>query len=464
MPRIQFSDVVPPDKRSIRNVPIPNVSRRTRSTVESSKIAPLKKEILKDLDAVSIKYTKDDSSFNTPPPPQTPVPNKYYYDVNHPGVVAPKRKRKFLYGSIAFVVIISFVAAMMTVFASANVVITPKTEKLTVAMEISASSETNKSMGTLPYEVIKIVKEKSMPIEATREEMVERKASGKIMIYNNFSTKPERLIIRTRFESPNGLIYRLPESIVIPGKNANGPGQIEVEVFADEAGEKYNIGKVDFTIPGFKNDPTRFATFYARSSTEMSRGIIGKVKVLEERVRQGALSTLESELKAEAEKELPALIPDELVFIKNGIFYDFRELPQKDSGNTATLSKEVTTYALVFRRDTLDDFIIKNYLATSTAWQGIEAEIKNFGELAITQKPTMLGAKDVFNLRFEGNATAIAKVDKEVIKTALAGISRVSTSETMVKFKGIESIRAIIRPMWKKSFPDNPEKIYVDIE
>ena len=74
----------------------------------------------------------------------------------------------------------------------------------------------------------------------TGEEAVEVKASGKIMVYNNFSSEPQRLIIRTRFETKEGLIYRIPESIVVPGKTVKmgweTPGSKEIGVFADEPG------------------------------------------------------------------------------------------------------------------------------------------------------------------------------------------------------------------------------------
>ena len=98
------------------------------------------------------------------------------------------------------------------------------------------------------------------------------------------SSDPQRLITRTRFQSPEGLIYRIAESAVVPGKTTkNGvdtPGSIEVTVFADEAGDKYNIKKTDFTIPGFKSDASRFKNIYARSSTDMTGGFVGKMKTI----------------------------------------------------------------------------------------------------------------------------------------------------------------------------------------
>ena len=80
---------------------------------------------------------------------------------------------------------------------------------------------------------------------------IERRASGKIIVFNNYSTNSQRLIARTRFETLEGKIYRIRDAVVVPGiSDKDGrktPGSIEVTVFADEPGEEYNIGYTDFT-------------------------------------------------------------------------------------------------------------------------------------------------------------------------------------------------------------------------
>jgi hypothetical protein len=176
----------------------------------------------------------------------------------------PPKKKHWIFGTAIFALVAIFVISMMTVFSSATINITPKNQDIEVDMKIVAINGIEE--GSIKYEIIKLSKTKTADLPATDEKAVELKASGKIVIYNNFSSEPQRLIVRTRFESPEGLIYRIPESVVVPGKSVkNGvetPGSIEVEVFADEPGEKYNIKKSDFTIPGFKNDANRYKNFH----------------------------------------------------------------------------------------------------------------------------------------------------------------------------------------------------------
>ena len=130
-------------------------------------------------------------------------------------------------------------------------------------MKITATNEAEE--GVIGYEVVKLSKSKNVSVPTTGEEAVEVKASGKIMVYNNFSSEPQRLIIRTRFETKEGLIYRIPESIVVPGKTVkNGvetPGSKEIGVFADEPGDKYNIKRQILISPDLKMTPIVMKTF-----------------------------------------------------------------------------------------------------------------------------------------------------------------------------------------------------------
>ena len=176
------------------------------------------------------------------------------------------------------------------------------------------------------------------------------------------------------------------------------------------------------------------------------------------------MGNLETELISETEKELGAQIPEQLVSLSGSIFYEFKELPQKDTGSGATLSKEVTAYALLLERKTLSNLITQNYIASSSEWQDIAVEIKNFEGLSIAEKPKRLEAGSALNLKLAGAAKAVAKIDNATVSSALTGISRENLSEAMKQFGGVESIRATIRPMWKKSFPGNPAKIYIDTE
>lgn len=455
MPRIQFSDVVPPEKKSIRDIPIPNSGNRKQPVVIKPEITPSPK---------------------TDPKIETVVPKKndtyeYYYpkdkdNVENPNPLKNKPKKKIIFGGLAFILIAVFIISMMTIFASATIVITPKTEQIEVNTKINALNTTDEDLNTVGYEIIKLSAQKSLPLEATGEEEVEIKASGKIVVYNNFSYDPQRLIIRTRFESPEGLVYRIPESIVVPSKKivagVETPGSIEVTVFADEAGEKYNIKKTDFTIPGFKTDAGRYKNFYARSVTDMEGGFIGKMKIVSKEQETTALQNLNLEIETNLEKDLQSKIPAGLILLKNSIIYESSLLPKKEEGSSVVIGKEVTAYAIMLNEKDLSNRLISEYIGNKLDWENIKSIIKDFSLLNISEKPNKFDNSQKIELLLVGKIQVLADIDTDLISQKIIGKPKKEAGKLIDEFAGIKSITATIRPMWKRSFPENPSKIHVE--
>jgi len=449
MPRVQFSDVTPPERRSIRNIPIPKSgNRKIPITINKpEKISP-----------PQIYDAPEKTEVNAP---------KYYGGAVGPAPVGRtggrQTKKKYVFGGIAVLAVLIFIIGMMTVFASATINITPKSQEIEVDMKIVGTNEMGKD--GVKYEIIKLSKSKVVSIPATGEEAAELKASGKIVIYNNFSTEPQRLIIRTRFESPEGLIFRIPESVVVPGKTTkNGveaPGSIEVTVFADEAGDKYNIKKTDFTIPGFKTDATRYKNIYARSSTETSGGFVGKMKTVLPADKQLAMQSIDLEMQADLKKELETKIPEGLTLLSGSIIYKSKELPPKEEGSSVTMGEEVTAYAVMLNTQDLSGKITAEYVPKLAGWNNIKPTINNFSALNVAGMPTDLESNTNLNLQISGKIKVLADIDTNLISQRLLGAPKGDGAKIMDEFAGISSITAAIRPVWKMSFPENPSKIYV---
>jgi len=474
MAKIPFNDVVPPNKRSIRDVPIPNSGKRkTPIIINSAPKAPPKTEPEIQDAKISTNQTQPEiqSKISSLQGVKVSGPYEYYYP-KEKQVSAEKtidyksgNKKKFIFSGLSLVVVLVFVVSMMTVFASATIVVVPKSQELDVSMEIKGTKEA--SPESVHYEIIKLSESKTASVPATGEETVELKARGKIIVYNSYSSEPQRLIIRTRFESPEGLIFRIPESITVPGKTIkNGvetPGSIEVEVFADEAGEKYNIKKTDFTVPGFKNDPARYRAFYARSVSDMEGGFVGKRKTVSQADKDLALKNIGAELEVNLEKGLKSKIPDGLSVLSGGIIYEFSELPQDENSSSVIIGREATGYAIMLDRQDLSEEIIYQYISAFPDWQDIKGSIIDFSSLSITEKPDQFKTEDNLTFKIEGRVKVFAELNPDLISQRLAGIDRKRALDLMDEYVGISSMTASIKPMWKKAFPENPLKIKVQI-
>jgi len=471
MSKIQFSDVTPPERRrSIRDIPIPSSKRKSSPTKTKPDITPKSSSQEENFIKITQKNTDPQADYSSVPENRNESAYEYYYPKERqvPGkyfnINKPKRGR-FVFGGIAFLVIIGFIVGMMTIFASATIAITPKSQTIGVDMEIDASLEAGTE--AVRYEIIKLAKTKSISVPATGEEVVELKSSGKIIVYNNFSTEPQRLIVRTRFESPKGLIYRIPESIVVPGKTVKDgktvPGSIEVEVFADEAGEKYNIEKTDFTIPGFKNDSARYAGFYARSSTDLTGGFIGKKKTVLPADKETALQKIQSEIENELQKELQSKIPEDLALLQDSIIFKSKELPTKDESSSVLLEQEVTAYAVTLNTESLSEKIISEYIVNSSEWQGIEAVVQDFSGLKITSLPENPESGENIKLKISGTAKVRADIDTDVITQRLLNAPKKEAAKLIDEFAGISSVTSTLRPLWKQSFPKDTYRLHVEV-
>lgn len=474
MAKIQFSDVTPPDKRSIRNIPIPAGGKRKVPVVIKSEPKVVKAEPRVPIQTTTPSLSSLAGDFNQNKAKEDKA-YEYYYPKSQGTPVSQdlgtnfnKRSgsgKKFIFGGLIFLVIGGFALFMMTVFASATITVDPKDQMLKVELPVVGTLEIDPS--AVRYEVLKVSKSETLSVAPTGEEEVELKAKGRIMVYNNFSTEPQRLIVRTRFETAQGLIYRIPESIVVPGKKlVNGvsePGQIEVEVFADEAGEKYNIKKVDFTIPGFKNDPDRYKNFYAKSVTEMSGGFVGKQKMVTTEAKNAALANTEAAAKDFLQNDLKAKLGDESVLLSDGIIFETKALPQTEEGGQVVLGSEVTAYAILLNKQDLVARIKNRYLNDYPDWLNIDSTIYDFSGIKVIKKPDRVEAGQKLELELLGEAKLVALVDTKLISERLVGKNKGEAAKLIREIPGIDSLTTTLRPTWKRSFPEDPSKITVEL-
>ncbi len=265
---------------------------------------------------------------------------------------------------VALVSMFILVFGFSLLFSGAKLVITPK--QRTILIDASFEAFKTPILNQLGYEIITIEQEGAVTVQASGKEFVEEKASGKITIYNNFNSSSQRLIKNTRFETPEGLIYRINESIVVPGqKTKDGkkiPGSIEVTVYSDEAGAEYNIGIADFTIPGFKGD-ARFDDFYARSQTKMTGGFVGEKNIVSEADEITARNEMKEKLKAQLLKDVFSQKPEGFEIYEDGVFVTFTPLASEESGDRVEVKEKATLYGILFARGAFAQFVARNTIA-----------------------------------------------------------------------------------------------------
>ena len=183
--------------------------------------------------------------------------------------------------SILILLIIFYIAlpgATLYLTPSASVLEKSVNVTLAEAEKNSAELEASAPHMLASYQVTAQV-ERSVPHFATGKELspTASNANGQITIINNASYSWP-LVASTRFQTNEGIVFRISESVDVPPSSAGGPGKIEAFVIADAedaygqiAGERGNIGPAKFFLPGLK-DSSR-DVLYAESYADMEGGV-----------------------------------------------------------------------------------------------------------------------------------------------------------------------------------------------
>ncbi|MDP2677071.1 MAG: hypothetical protein Q8O83_05340 [bacterium] len=362
-----------------------------------------------------------------------------------------------LYGVLAFTLFLVFVDLLSGV----TVAITPHQEFFNIDTLVKFSGNGG------GVETIQLEETIQGTAETHGEKDVEEKSSGKIVIYNAFSSEPQVLVRRTRFETPDGKTYRIPEQITVPGAVITDgkvqPSSIEVVVQADEPGEEYNIGLSDFTIPGFKGSP-RYEKFYARSVEPMTGGFKGKARVVAESDALELSSSLHTQLSEELKRRATSELPENL-FIPAGasqmnvITKDFSADVGKPA-DTFSLDLSLRFDGLAVSFEHIEKQIITKYLAKD----GVDPntfDVVNVRELSYSAEDvdSKTGA---MTLRIQGLAHIAWHIDYNEIASALAQAGYRKQMNVFLRYPSIEEAAVSFFPSWWRIFPNSIEKIIVE--
>lgn len=318
---------------------------------------------------------------------------------------------------------------------------------------------------SVPAQVFFQKKNVQLKFPATGKRQVQKSASGQIIVYNSYSSDQQQLVEKTRFVTPDGKIFRLKKTIIVPGaKIIDGkivPSSINAEVVADLPGPDYNIGPVKlFTIPGFKGTP-KFQSFYGESTGNMSGGFVGEMAYPTDsdikKAKESARASLEDSLKA----LLITQIPKEFKVVDGATSYSvISQKVDADAGEDGQFGifSEAQITAIAFKESDVGDLLAKRVIHDA----GDNFEVKNHTlEYGLARIDFEKG-KLTFPVNF--NAVLAEKVDVGGLRSKLAGKSKNELQSSLSGLPGIESVTVSLWPIWVKRVPVSSDKIKVTVE
>ena len=372
-------------------------------------------------------------------------------------------KRVPLILAIGAVLVLVFI--LYLTLGSARIIISPAKQKLDFKLTVSASSTAtavNFNFNQIPGQQFTEQKKETGTFPVTGQKDVVQKAGGTITIFNKGATA-QRLVATTRFKSPDGLIFRIPQTINVPAGVKNGttitPGSVMSAIYADRPGAEYNIGPAQFIIPGFEGTP-KLNDFYATSDKPMTGGIVGPAKVVTEK----DFTTAQEELAAKVRDEILKSLKDrggELKILDAvAIKLDAPEVNAKvgEAAEELEMSLQGSADTIAFRESDVIE-LIKNFVSQKN---NMELLLK---DLVISYTNSQSSA-DKTSLLFDAqiNGLAAAKLDTEAIKSDVRGMSEDSIRSYLKGIKEIESARIMLSPFWVRSIPKDAGKIKLTIE
>jgi len=372
---------------------------------------------------------------------------------------------------IAFIILTFVVAGLVSflVLPTTEIVITPKTEKISFDLSVVGSkeiSQINEELNKIPLQEIEVSKTKSREFNATGEKEINEKAHGMITIYNEYSSDPQTLVATTRFQSSDGKVFRIFESITVPGaKIEEGkiiPNSIEVEVIADQSGKEYNIEATDFTVPGFKGTP-KYAGFYGRSKSSMEDGYIGKVKVVTNEDIKKAEEILAKEVKEEINNAFQEQIPTELKIIDNSTKEDIVIISTAEEGDRAdkfTVEIEGTISALLFKEEDLKKLVDLNVASMISEDKVPLSETQQIKWI----DPVIDSSREEVSFSLYAEEKVAWQIDEQALKENLIDQSETEVRSYLANQPEIEKAKVSFWPFWVKKIPNQIEKIEIIID
>jgi hypothetical protein len=380
-----------------------------------------------------------------------------------------KSKNRLILSVLLFVVIVGVAIILSAFLSKTELTIYPEFRQPNVSAEFVAYPD--KRAGALSYEIMTLETTGENQVKASGQIQVDEQTIGTIQI---IKTTPgaERLIKNTRFRSPAGLVFRIQESVVVPGavndsSGATVPGTIQAEVFAEEAGEEYNLAAgTEFDIPGFSEGG--FTNLYNAISARNPSGFTGGFSGPQFQIDENELSTTRQALQIELRNNLLARIdnekPADFVAFEDAVAITYNQLPAVGYGqDLVTIKEQAILQIPLFQKIEFGSFIAKETVAT---YDGGEVRVDDtdlikFSYTNPTTSVSVIANEPALEFKLTGKPLLIWEYDADKLTRDIADLPKTAINNAITAYGGIRAAKVHITPFWQRTFPANSEDIIV---
>lgn len=393
-------------------------------------------------------------------------------------------KKRWIFGLLTASVLLFFVIAYVAL-PGATILIEPASNVLSKSVNVTLEPNPSDPRSLQSYEIETEV-EYTITHPATGLITDDStNAAGNLTIINT-SGVDRPLVKETRFQTEDGIVFRLQEEITVPGGSTTTPGTLVAYVVADPldaygvaVGERGNIPATKFFLPGLRED-TR-DELYAESYDAMTGGqTVSRVQVtendliaaqvqLEEELKEKVVAALRKEVLAESNTLGLSL---KLLESSDALEYGpaLIELPYTLVGQeqaTFDVSGSMSISGIAYNSDDLFSILKTEIVSSKTPGKLLVSVDENSVSLQVLETDPAAGS---YKITAQVQGIEEYEIDPELeggsklaekIKEHIAGKSIDEAKDYIQNLPEVNSVEISVWPVWSPTIPSLPENIKI---
>lgn len=375
-------------------------------------------------------------------------------------------RKIFVIGAAAVFVTFLYIAGMRMV--RTTVVISERQTPFSLnEAEFELVHEGSMSAGRLSFQTMVVSTEVTRQVYGSEVEPSTSVAKGKVVFFNEYSTKAQVIKAKTTLVGANKKTYQTVESVTVPGFTLKGKVKTAgtspaVAIVATAVGPTFDTTGTTFSVTGWSG--TRAKQFYAQSAGAITGGEDGVAHSLSESDEGDTVATLQAQLSERLKRETRAQIPEALITFPElqVITIDNNSIQLKGSTIKfpASIKGAMTTYLIP--QDVLERAIANHVISGHKYARVSIPALSSLTVVPISDLPTdPKNTPDTIRVKISGEGTIFTKAPLDLIRDSLISASKHNLTTILSTVPEVDSAEAHFYPFWAPFFPDNSARIKI---
>ena len=373
-----------------------------------------------------------------------------------------QRRLIWVVGAVAIIVVY---LVLVNITAKAKVTLYAAGTK--VAIDTTFSVDPNQSSssigsGVLAGQTVTFSKDLTQSVTPTGQQDAGTPANGQMTVSNGTGAD-QPLVAGTRFQAPDGKIFKSTADITVPKAYLDVGGNIvkgtkSVAVTSEANGDGYNEAAAAYAIPAL-NNPKVTAT-----GSQMSGGTSKIVTVVSATDITTAQAAMLAADKDGSQKSLDSHVPTGYVAMSGSTNVAATNVASNPAVNAQTTTATVTLHAtyteLAVKQSDYQAFVNARELGQVGSSNQIYDDGLSGAQVTQTGKDSSGRAQ----FSFQTQAYSGAKIDTATLAKSLAGKKYGDATDLAGKQPGVQRVTINLSPSWITSLPHAASKITVTIQ